>query len=140
MDYQVSMDHKAKTEEVRVIQEGVIGFNKPFIGNKFPFHIFLKDKDDQIKGGVSGHVWPEIKLLYIDYVYVSEPLRLNGYGTKLMLYAETEAKRQGCASILLDTFSFQAEEFYSKLGFSRIGFIDKHFGDFDHIYMRKDLE
>jgi len=139
-DYQFLIDHKAKVEHVQVIQDGVVEFNTPFIGTKTKFCVFLKDKDNETLGGASGNVWPELKLLYLDFVHIAEPLRRLGYGRKLMQEVEEEARRLGCIAILLDTYSFQAEGFYTKLGFTRIGFLEKQFGNYDRIYMRKNLE
>lgn len=139
-NYQIAIDHKAKTEHIQEVQKGVVDFNKPFLGDKSRFCIFLKNGADEVVGGVSGYMWPDQKLLYLEHVYVHESLRGRGHGTKLMLEAEQEAIRHGCKSIVLDTFSFQAEGFYQKLGYERIGFIENHIGAFDHIFLRKTLD
>lgn len=139
-DYQVLIDHKAKTEHVQMIQAGVIDYNQPFLGSKNPFCVFLKGKNDEILGGASGYVWHMHNMLFLDFVYIDKSLRGQGCGTRMMKEVEAEARRLGCTSIVLDTFSFQAEGFYSKLGFTRIGVIEKQIADYDRIYMRKTLD
>jgi hypothetical protein len=49
-----------------------------------------------------------------------------------LLAIEEEAKRKGCKTIVLDTFSFQAEGFYRKL-------IEEQIGGYDRIYLRKEI-
>ena len=42
-------------------------------------------------------------------------------GTKLMQMAEDLAREKECIGIWLDTFDFQAPEFYRKHGYSELG-------------------
>jgi hypothetical protein len=39
----------------------------------------------------------------------------------------------------LETLPFQAEEFYKKLGYVRIGRVEKLYGNYDALYLRKNL-
>ncbi|WP_272899885.1 GNAT family N-acetyltransferase [Tolypothrix bouteillei] len=45
-----------------------------------------------------------------------ESFRGEGYGDALLATAEQEAVKRGCQYVYLDTFSFQAPEFYRKQG------------------------
>ena len=54
-------------------------------------------------------------------MYVREDLRGQGYGEKLLLRAEEEARSRGVKNVFLDTFSFQAPDFYQKLGYRVFG-------------------
>ncbi len=138
-DGQISIDTKAPSEHVQMIQAGVVDHNEPFLGKKEKFCLFLKDPNGEILGGATGSIFTLHDLLYLDYVFIEKALRGHGLGTKLLLEVEAEAQKKGCTAILLDTFSFQAEGFYLKLGYQRIGVIEKQIGNFDRIYMRKDL-
>ena len=77
--------------------------------------------------------------LHIKYVYVTEKYRDQGLGTRLMEYAFLYGKKNQCPFAFLETMSFQALEFYERLGFSleftRTGF--SHGTSFH--YLRKDL-
>ncbi|MCL1672508.1 GNAT family N-acetyltransferase [Elizabethkingia ursingii] len=75
--------------------------------------------DEKIVGGIIGRsLWGtlEIKRLAVHPEY-----RHKGIGSKLISAAETEAKRRKCHYLSLNTFSYQAPEFYEKLGFTKIG-------------------
>lgn len=49
---------------------------------------------------------------YIDTLWVDESYRGKGLGAKLLAEVENTAKEKGCYLIHLDTFVFQAKEFY----------------------------
>ena len=58
--------------------------------------------------------------VYVDTLWVSENHRKNGLGTKMLKLVEQEAKDRGATLIHLDTFDFQAKEFYLRHGIERI--------------------
>jgi GNAT superfamily N-acetyltransferase len=71
---------------------------------------------DQILGGLTGYIFGAY--LQISLLWVSETLRGQGIGRALIQRAEYEAAQRGCTSTAVDTFGFQAEDFYvKKLGF-----------------------
>jgi GNAT superfamily N-acetyltransferase len=77
--------------------------------------LFILDEENNKLGGLSGSTagnW-----LRIDVLWVSEALRGQGEGRRLMLAAEQEARRRGCRFAQVDTLSFQARPFYEKLGY-----------------------
>ena len=139
-DYQFSIEHKAKIEHVQMVENGLIEYNYSFFGPKERFCIFIRGPEGEILGGSTGHYYTMHRILFLDYVHIDKNLRRHGIGTQLLREVEEEAKRLGCKTILLDTFSFQAEPFYSKQGYKRIAIIENQVANFDRIYMRKDLE
>ena len=62
--------------------------------------------------------------MYIKLVWVREDCRGNGLGSSLMRAAEREAIARGCHIAMLATHSFQAPDFYKKLGYEEIGVLD----------------
>ena len=54
--------------------------------------------------------------LLVELLFVPDSLRARGLGSELMKRAETEALARGCHSAWLDTFEFQAREFYERIG------------------------
>ena len=61
------------------------------------------------------------KWFYIDLLFVKEELRGRGYGHRLLEMAEAEARQRGATDVFLDTFSFQALEFYEQHGYRVFG-------------------
>ncbi|ACQ70893.1 MULTISPECIES: GNAT family N-acetyltransferase [unclassified Exiguobacterium] len=84
----------------------------------------VRDDFNQIVGGVTGTVfW---YTMHIHFLWVDEQLRGEGYGTELMMRIEQLAIERQCRLIQLDTFSFQAPDFYTKLGYEVFGVIEYH--------------
>lgn len=100
-------------------------------------HLFLKDENGKICGGILGEVcwnWLEIHSFIID-----EDVRALGYGTKLLLEVEKIALERNCDFIKVDTLSFQALDFYKKYGYKEYGILDNVGRDYKHYYLKKDL-
>jgi len=77
--------------------------------------IFIRDRQDRVVGGIVADLfggWAYISLLWID-----EPLRNRGLGTRLVSMLEQEVLRLGCTHAHLDTYSFEARPFYESLGY-----------------------
>jgi ribosomal protein S18 acetylase RimI-like enzyme len=101
-----------------------------------PFQILI-EIEDKIIGGVFGRShWGtlEIKTFIIDELY-----RQKGIGSSLLNRAIILAKERKCDFISLDTYSFQAPEFYLKNGFEIIGMEENPKKGFTKFYMRKTL-
>lgn len=101
--------------------------------------VFLVAKDDAgiVLGGLLGRIcfdWLEIDILAID-----EQVRSQGIGSQLLQAAEEEARKSECQFMKLDTFSFQAPDFYAKHGFEVFGQIEGVAGGHTHYFMIKRL-
>jgi GNAT superfamily N-acetyltransferase len=108
------------------------------IGDTQSLAIFLKDEQDQIQAGIYGQFWG--KCLEIDYLWVHADLRGQGYGQKLLLELENQAFRRGCNQVILDTYSFQAPEFYQQLGYEIWGIINGYPNQYRKIFLKKRLD
>lgn len=75
--------------------------------------------DGSVAGGLIGATYWD--WLYIDLLFVKEALRRQRYGRQLLALAEAEALRRGAKNAYLDTFSFQAPEFYTRQGYRVFG-------------------
>jgi ribosomal protein S18 acetylase RimI-like enzyme len=56
--------------------------------------------------------------LHIKYLFVQEQYRCLGIATELMQHAFNYGKSHNCTFAFVETMSFQAVEFYQKLGFN----------------------
>ena len=70
---------------------------------------------------------------------MTEALRGRGHGRALLAVAERWALERGCRDAFLDTFSFQAPEFYRKLGWEVFGTLEDHPPGHTHYFLRKRL-
>jgi GNAT superfamily N-acetyltransferase len=96
-------------------------FNAPTVGRiKFGLlAVLLHDDAGAVTGGLWG--WTVYSWLIVNMLFVPEPLRGLGIGTALMRTAESEARARGCKGMQVETFSFQAQPFYERMGFTVYG-------------------
>ncbi len=64
------------------------------------------------------------KVAAIDILWVDEQYRNQGIGSLLLGEVERTAREKGCHLVHLDTFDFQAKEFYEKNGYSVFGTLE----------------
>ena len=83
-----------------------------------PLGIYYENENGEKLAGLVGETFGN--WLCIKYLFVSEELRGQGIGTRIMESAEQEAKSRGCKYAFVDTFSFQAPDFYRKLGYQEV--------------------
>ncbi|RKM55813.1 GNAT family N-acetyltransferase [Butyrivibrio sp. X503] len=83
-----------------------------------PLGIYYEDENNGKLAGLTGETFGN--WLCVHYLFVSEKLRGKRVGSELLNAAESEAKRRGCKYAFVDTFSFQAPEFYKKHGYNEV--------------------
>lgn len=138
MDEEYRIDYTDKPEW------GVIG---PAIGDYNTQHagddsskslcFVLRAPDQEIVGGVIGAThWD---WLHIDLMWVKEGLRGRGYGHRLLTLAEDEARQRGAKNAYLDTFSFQAPNFYKQHGYQVFGELQDFPTGHQRYYLTKQL-
>jgi GNAT superfamily N-acetyltransferase len=135
----MTVDSAPTPEALQPIYAGLRRHNDAFApadGDR-SFAVFLRDENGRILGGLiakAGRGWLKIGTLWID-----ESERRKGFGRRLMETAETEGKRHGCHSAYLDTFDFQAPEFYRKCGYEIFGTLEAFPEPYKRFFMRKLL-
>ena len=105
-------------EDAKVIDAGLDEFNgaaADFSG-VVPFTSTARDDAGTIVGGVIARRWGQC--CEIQQMWVDESQRSSGIGSRLMEQVDAHARDNGCSLIYLETFSFQAPEFYAKHGFT----------------------
>ncbi|MGR5230753.1 GNAT family N-acetyltransferase [Vibrio rotiferianus] len=117
------------------IRDGIKAYNGMNLpdGEVNAIGCFARDEEDKIIGGLTGEMFNNT--VFVEYLWVDENERTSGVGSKLMALLEEQVKAHGVTHLYLDTYSFQALDFYLKLGFEKVGQytgypaagIDKHF-------------
>lgn len=118
MKFRITDEIEEKDKET--IFQGLLKYNLERIEDKNPkdLGIYLEDETGKKIGGLIGDThgnWLSIKFLW-----VSEELRGQNIGSRILNQAEKIAKERGCKYVFLDTFSFQAPEFYKKHGYKEV--------------------
>lgn len=81
-----------------------------------PLHIWALDTTGELAGGMVGHTWAT--WLYVAYLWVDDRHRGAGLGGRLLAEAERVAEEErDCTAARLETWDFQAPEFYRKQGY-----------------------
>ena len=104
----------------RKIIRGLIAFNTSVVGKgKYKSLTVTLRQGKEIVGGLTGYTW--MGWFFVELLWIAEKYRGKGHGTALVHKAEAEARKRGTRHMYLDTFSFQAPGFYTKLGFKPFG-------------------
>jgi GNAT superfamily N-acetyltransferase len=134
----VVVDYAPTEADNTAVREGIVAFNESVVGERDKtFSIFLKNELGRVFGGIQAFLGTES--LYIDVLWVEKSLQKQGYGTKLLDAAEQEAIKNGCKFITVDTWDFQAEGFYVKNGYERIGELKNYWLGHSKIFLKKIL-
>lgn len=129
-------------ENVKKIVDGINEYNLskvPAISDIWTRIEFVaKDKNGIEIGGILGGLgyWNGLE---INILWVKEGHRKKGVGTQILKYAEKIAIEKGAEVSMLDTFNFQAENFYLKNGYKPIGEINDFPKGYRRIYFSKVL-
>ena len=120
-DRAVPVSEHAASDDLQFLEEQINEYNFATTGirDARDLAIVLRDADDRIYAGLSGHTWggvAEVRFLWVD-----EPRRHTGLASRLLRAAEQEALARGCRKVVLSTHSFQAPGFYSRHGYVAAG-------------------
>lgn len=132
----------APTEADRAaILEPLAAFNQHHVHHVRPgaygqLAILLRDDSGTTLGGLWGTIlfdWFQIEL-----IAVPQAFRKRGLGAAVLAAAEATAYARRCRGIWVDTFAFQAPDFYRKAGYTLFGFIEDHpVGSARYFYHKK---
>jgi GNAT superfamily N-acetyltransferase len=137
--FSFSMTEDTEGSDAKRIGEGLLAYNdsKVEVSRQKNFVIAAKDSQGDVVAGVKAHTlrgW-----LYIHQLWVSEPLRSTGLGARLMKMAEEEAISRQCIGAYLNTYSFQALDFYRKQGYEVFGELEDFPVGHKNLFLKKRL-
>ncbi|WP_232002631.1 GNAT family N-acetyltransferase [Legionella sainthelensi] len=140
-DTNYKLEFNAK-DSFKIIDQKLFEFNKSCVPSTqkpevIDINVTIK-KGDEIIVVICSEVYTW-KILYISVVFVKEQYRNQGLGTILLNEVEKEAKQLGISLIYLDTFDFQAKDFYLKQGYEEFGVLEDCPKSHKRYYMKKVL-
>lgn len=129
-------------EESAYVRQQLIAYNAEHVSEALrdrdeELHFHIRNEAGQIVAGVLSTLcwnWVELDILWVD---ANE--RHKGYGTQLLQDVERLAREKDCDFIMLNTFSYQAPEFYIKHGYDMIIKIENAPTGHQHYYFKKNL-
>jgi len=143
MDFMNLNIYESTREEVGKVDNGIVEYNSsrvPFTQEPHFVSInrVIRGEDDEVLAGINSvlYCW---NCLYVDVLWVKEEFRDEGYGSSLLIEVENIAKEKGCKLIHLDTFDFQAKDFYIKHGFEIFGVLENCPIEHKRYYMKKNI-
>ena len=96
----------------------------------------MRDQQGEILGGLWGRIG--YNFFFVE-IFALGAARGHGLGRRLMGMAEAEVLKRNLSGLWLDTWSFQAPDFYRKLGFEECGRITDYPPGHDRIFFVKRL-
>ena len=99
---------------------------------------FTVKNGDEVVAGICADVY-KWKILYISVFFIEENYRHQGLGTILLNKVEEKAKQLNATLSHLDTFDWQAKEFYLKHGYEIFGVLENCPAGHKRYYMKKIL-
>ena len=125
------------------VREAIVGpliiFNNSRTGQPEDYRPLVIILSDPNTSGIVGGLWGETNFahLHVDLLFVPEALRGTGLGRQMLLQAEQEAIARGCRGAWLDTYSFQAQGFYERLGYAVFGILNDYPPGQSRIFLHK---
>ncbi|UTH74685.1 GNAT family N-acetyltransferase [Chromobacterium sp. IIBBL 290-4] len=140
MQYQTVLSDVADDAVRAAIGAPLRAYNESQMGGRdyLPLVISVMNEAGEIEGGLWGHTcfgW-----LYTQLLAAPSEALGQGLGKRLMEEAEAEARARGCIGAWVDTHSFQAPEFYEKLGYQRFAELSDYPPGHSRIFYSKRLD
>lgn len=138
-DDELHVEDEPRREDIAALDERLHEYNAAVTGchDGRWLAIFVRDGTGSIVAGLHGWTWGGTG--FVRTLWVREDLRGQGLGQRILAAAEREAVRRGCRVMRLDTHSYQAPDFYRRLGYEQIGELPGWPGDGTLLYLRKTL-
>src|SRR5579863_1682354 len=97
-----------------------------------------KNSEGRLLGGIQAYRvnWG---ILHVELLFVRENCRHQGIASSLLQHVEKIARTHHCYLAHLDTFDFQAKDFYLRHGYQIFGVLENAPKGHNRYYMKKDL-
>ena len=125
-------------DQVTAIERGLDDYNATVASARSATTIkaVFADSGQVVAGIVGTAYWGK---LHVRLLWVHPDYRAKGLGSRLMAWAEERGRELRCVAVMVDTMSFQAADFYAKLGYRRFGLSEGYEGGASRHYFEKEL-
>ncbi|NFA90153.1 GNAT family N-acetyltransferase [Clostridium botulinum] len=132
---------ESNSEEAELIVDRLVKYNLSKVPGKQEVPLLwinrvIEDTNGEIIAGILSEMYCW-NCIYIDALWIKEEYRKNRLGTRLLKEVEKIAKEKDCHLIHLDTFDFQAKDFYIKHGYEIFGILDQCPENHKRYFMKK---
>ncbi len=140
---QVIFSDSPTEEEVKLIEKGLEDYDREQTNGELDnpgieINLVLKDDEGKVVGGLG--VSTVLRVMHLEVFWVAKEYRKLGYGRDLVLEAERIGREKGCILSHTWTFSFQAPEFYKKIGYELVAIYDGFPDGITEYVLRKRLQ
>ena len=135
----LELTDQIQENDQQAVYRGLLDYNLARIEDQHPqeLGVYVRNESGEITAGLIGNThgnWLSVK-----YLWVSESLRGQRIGSELLEAAEQAARERGCKYSFLDTFGFQAPEFYQKHGYHVVFALEEYPISGKRYYFTKEL-
>jgi GNAT superfamily N-acetyltransferase len=116
-EYSFRLQLDPEEDDVDRLRSQLIAYNTSHTPNEMYTRLLLSVDDEAGRLAAGLYARMHFSWMFVDLLWVAEPVRGLGLGADLLAEAEEQARKHGCHSVWLDTFSFQAPDFYKKQGY-----------------------
>lgn len=132
------MELRPCTEQDRqAVLDGLLAYNHRYLKPAVDLSCCV-EQEGRIAAGILARLLEDC--IYVEILWVDESLRRQGVGRRLLAHVEEKGRALGAKRIELDTFSFQAPEYYPRLGFREFGRVEPYAGIYGRRYFVKELD
>lgn len=125
-------------EDYQAILAPLVAYNREHTGpSEHGKLAVLIQEGGKVTGGLFGRI--NYRWLHIELLAVPETLRRQGYGSRLLAHAETAARGRECMGVWVDTYDFQAPDFYRRNGYEAFATLPDQPPGGARIFLRKSL-
>ena len=137
---EIQIDPSPSPDDIEKLSQGLTEHAQPFVESPGfqPLAAFARGPAGEVVGGVYcllNWTW-----LHVSLLWVAPELRHQKLGSRLLREVESAAAERGCRHAHLDTFSFQAKQFYERHGYGVFAALDDYPLGHQRFFLRKDLE
>lgn len=135
----IHLESSPSEEDDSVVRNGLQRFNYSITRTReIHYSVFAKNNLEEIIGGALVYIGRDSA--FLDIFWVHKHYRKKGIGRSLLAAVEKHAGDvKGCEWVKLDTFSFQAPDFYLKCGYELYGEVKNFTNEDSKIFFRKSV-